>query len=296
MAKQNKKKPRRKTKRLEDSLAHPVEKTKPVTDFDSLLEHMKVNPLLYAGAAAFIALSILAGVIYRTSTEAKNQELATAYAKAMDTQDPAMREAQLEKIKDRKGALHPEIVYMLGEAAYEAQDYDKAEKTFKEVMNSYPDSKFAADAVEGLGYIAEEKGEFKQAITYYKKARDMAGYFASRRQSYNIGRAYESLGDYKSAIKAYQEQETSFPGSQVAANAEAALSRLKESQPDLFAEASSSETGNGPASKTPAAAKPAPATPAKPAEESAKAQQPSKPAKPAEKPAATPPAKDPAGN
>jgi tetratricopeptide (TPR) repeat protein len=222
-------------KRFEDSLTDTTPQAKPSTDLESILAHLKDNSLWYAGSVAFIAVAVLAGVLFRVGTTAAEQDAASAYARAIGEEDPEMRLSALQKLPDH-GSLASEITYMIGETAYEAGNHEKAQEAFEKVRTDYPSSAFVADALEGLGFIAEDAAEYERALAYYEEAANLEGTFASRRQPFNMGRVHEKLGNLEAAVEAYREQPLRFPESTIAANADAALSRLRAANPELFPE------------------------------------------------------------
>ncbi|MCC6489917.1 MAG: hypothetical protein IT364_20680, partial [Candidatus Hydrogenedentes bacterium] len=102
------------------------------------------------------------------------------------------------------------------------------------------------------------KADYDAAYGYYQEiTQKWPASFAARRQPLNRGRVDEQRGKLAEAIEAYREQTALFPDSQVAAQAQAALDRLGQEHPELFA----SESAAQPESATPV--EPA-ATPAEP--------------------------------
>ncbi len=268
-------------------------------DFTKLVEQVKANPVLYGAGVAFVVVCLLIGVFYRSGRAAGTRQEMTALARAVGNEDAALRTSELEPLAKGKGGLTAEAVYMLGESAYESQQYDKAKEAFERVRSEFPDSSYVPDAVEGLGYIEENAGQFDQAIaTYSEIVEKWPDTFTARRQQFNIGRCQESKKDLAAAVKAYQAQVEAFPGSTFEKEANQALDRLRASNPDLFpkteekAEAKPAEATplletTGGAAKEAALAAPAAETPA-PAPEAAKEAAPETPAPTSETPAPAP--------
>ena len=220
-------------------------------DLAALVEQIKENPVLYLGAFLFIVLCFLAGMIYRGYSKSVLRETNTAYAKAMDEQDPALRYDALKAIVDAGGNAESmaEIIYMTAETAYRVQKYDEAKALFERVRTESPEAAFVPDAVEGLGYIAEDQGDYDAAYGFYQEiTQTWPGSFTARRQPLNRGRVDEQRGKLAEAIEAYREQTALFPGAQVAKQAEAALDRLGKEHPELFAGAAEAqpEASNAP--------------------------------------------------
>lgn len=207
-------------------------------DLAELLADVKERPLMYGGIAAFLLVCLLAGFLWRASAVAKRKDVVTAYAQALDKQEPAERLAALEPLTDSIAKNSDEVVYMAAETAYKAGQYDKAKSSFERLRNEFKSSPFTPDAVEGLGYIAENSKDYDAAVGYYKEVQSTwSDSFAARRQPMNIARVEEQRGKLTEAIAAYNEQLQLFPGSSLAQEASAALTRLEKSNPELFPKA-----------------------------------------------------------
>ncbi|MBX7255493.1 MAG: tetratricopeptide repeat protein [Candidatus Hydrogenedentes bacterium] len=276
---------------------HKVEKS----DWAAFVEQVKENPALYAGAAVFIVVCFLLGVLYRGHSLSAKRELLTQYAEAQKEYEPAKLVAALEPLADGRGEIHAEITYMLGEAALRASEYDKAKQAFEKVRSQFPDSENVADAVEGLGFVAEQQNDPDAAIAYYREvSTKWPKSFAARKQSLNIGRVEEARGRFKEAMDAYKEVSLSFAGSHAASDAQAAIDRLAKEHPELAPPPAPAEAA--PAEGAPAAGEtptdvpklnltvPVSPTPEAPAA-STEAEMPAEPA-PAAPAAETPPAAD----
>jgi len=263
-------------KKAPDILDTPVRNT----DIEKFITKFKENPVLYCAAAGVVVVCIIAGFAFRTVSQSSSKAAMTKFAQAVETEDPALRATELESTA--KGPVAAEAVYMMGEAAFEAKDYDKAKAAFERVRKEFVSSPYVPDAVEGLGAIAENAGQFDQAIASYKEiVEKWPASFAKRRQQMNIARCQEAAGNLKDAIATYKAQAEEFPGSSLEKDAKAALDRLKASNPDLFPKEETKPADD--AAKTPDA---------KPADDAAKAPETAQPAeKPAEEKPAEPAAK-----
>jgi tetratricopeptide (TPR) repeat protein len=212
-------------------------------DFEALLDHVKENPLLYTVGAVFIVVCALAGVFYRLYSDDVERERTAEYARALDIEDPVEQSESLAKLALGNSALSAEILYLSGEMAFRGADAAKAEAAFARLRVDFPDYEFTPDAIEGLGYIEENAGNYVEAIAKYQEILDkFPDSFAGRRQSFNIGRTQEQVGEVQAAIDAYRDQLTTFPGSNVARRAQAALDRLRESNNELFSGIGTTDT------------------------------------------------------
>ncbi len=206
-------------------------------DFRALQKHVTENPLAYVGVVGFIVLCAVVALLYRLNTEFSNRDAAAVYAQALESDDAAERVIALDAALKDSGPYTPLALYMKGEAAYEEQDYEAAKSAFEQLREEYSDFEFVPDAVEGLGYILEDQGDLPRALTRYNEiAETWPESFAGRRQSLNIGRCQEKLGNMKEAVAAYREQLILFPGSSISVRAQIELNRLRSSNPELFEE------------------------------------------------------------
>jgi tetratricopeptide (TPR) repeat protein len=217
------------------TLKKTFEPEKVENDLLNLIAHIKENPLVYVAGVAFVFVCIIASVMYRAGIAENKVEAATAFARAMDSEDPILRAAALKGVADGGGEFGARACYMMAEAFYDAANYDEAQAAYERVRKDFASSPYVPDAIEGLGYLAENKGEVQAALALYKEIQDnYKESFTARRQDYNIGRCQEALGQVKEAVASYNQQVTAFPGSGVERQATTALERLKKTNPELF--------------------------------------------------------------
>ena len=259
-------------------------------DWQRLVESIREYPVLWGAGVLFVVVCLVAGLAYRVNTANRTLDATTQFARAVTTEDPALRTTELDQLSQR-GPLATDAVYMAGEAAYQAKDYAKAKAFFQRLRSDFPQSKFTPDAVEGLGFIAENEGDPDGALAAYNEVIEKwPGSVARRRQELNIARVQERKGNFKEAADAYKFHSENYPESVFMPEVDTALDRLKESHPELFpAEAAAEANANPPAAETPeAATAPAAEAPAA-APEAAPAPAPEAAAPAAETPAASPP-------
>jgi tetratricopeptide (TPR) repeat protein len=223
-------------------------------DWQRLVENIREYPVLWGAGVLFVVVCLVAGLAYRVTTANKVQNAATQFARAVTTEDAALRATELEQLSER-GPVAGDAVYLTGEAAYEAKDYAKAKACFQRLRGDFPQSKFVPDAVEGLGFIAENEGDLDGALAAYKEVIEKwPGSVARRRQEVNIGRVQERKGNFKEAVDALKAHSENYPESSFMPEVTVALERLKQDHPDLFpAEAEAAPAADAPAVETPAA-------------------------------------------
>ena len=195
-------------------------------EITSFWQSIQEKPWHYGIGTAVIVAAILITVGYQQHTAKAKQELYTTYVKALEAGEPAEQAKQLEAVA-AAGAASPEIVYMLGETALKAGEYDKAKAAFERLRQEFPDARHVPDAVEALGFIAQENEDYEGALKAYNEIIEKwPQSFAARRQPLNIARVREAQGDVAAAVQAYQDQTLQFPGSSVAQEAEAARAEV----------------------------------------------------------------------
>lgn len=232
------------------------------SEWEALGDWVKENPVLAAALTIATIVCIIAGLVYRGTSAAREQRATTQFARALAAEEPALRASQLAPLAEGSGRWAAEALYMMGESAYEAKDYAKAKEAFEKLRQAHADAPWTPDAVEGLGFIAENGDDYKGAEGIYEEVQSKwSNSFAAMRQDLNIGRCKEQLGDWAAALKSYEKQVSAFPDSSVSAKAQESLDRLKAAHPELFpkAEAPAPETAVPLAPQQGAAA--APATP-----------------------------------
>lgn len=196
----------------------------PRGDWHDLADRITENPMLYVGAVLFVIVAALAGWLIRVYQTTANQAFATEYARALEADDEAAVITALEPLANEK----EEALYLLAETAFAAGDFEKAKDAFNRMQTEYPKSPHTPDAVEGLGFIAENNGQYDEAKRLYQEVMDKwPQSFAAKRQQFNMGRCEEAAGNNEAAIEAYRAQTLAFPNSQVANRASSMMARLQ---------------------------------------------------------------------
>lgn len=201
----------------------------------NLVRHVQANPYQYLGSIGFIVAVLLFTGFYRLATESSSREMSTEFARAVLVEDPAERAAALATVSEKKNRLAPRALYLQGEALISALQYDDAVIAFTELRETYPDFEFVPDAVEGLGFVEEDRGNTRAALAMYQEVLEKwPDTPAGRRQPLNIARCMEETGDFAAAIQSYRDQLTVFPGSVVAFESQQRLTELRGTHPALF--------------------------------------------------------------
>ena len=208
----------------------------PPSDLQRLAQHMQDRPWHYVLGAACVLLAVLLALMFQAQKKITLRNQLSTYASAFEAEKPEEQLALLkEAVTDKQDLWTAEIIYMQGEKAIEAQQYDDARRAFERIRADFSDSAFAPRAVEGLAWLAENSKKFDEALEGYKEVEaKWAESFTGRCQQFNIARVLEKKELFKEAVEAYQAQCDAFPGSSLAMQAEATISKIKDEHPDLF--------------------------------------------------------------
>ena len=214
----------------------PLElESKPQGDLEALAEHIKSHPVQYLLSVGFIVLCGIVSYFYQIQNTMTERKSASGFSSALDIEDPRERAETLAAFTATPSKFTPDGLYVQGESYFRVQDFSNAAIAFERLRAEYPDFRFVPDAVEGLGFIEEESGNFDGALARYREILEKwPDSFAGYRQPYNIGRCEESIGNVNEAIAAYQRQVNLFPNSNVSSRAQHALHTLERKHPDLF--------------------------------------------------------------
>ncbi len=79
---------------------------------------------------------------------------------------------------------------------------DKAITYFEKAVKEDP---LYSEALNNLGYAFEKKGDFQNAISFYKRALSNPLYPTAEKAYINMGNSYYALANYEAALQAYRE-------------------------------------------------------------------------------------------
>jgi tetratricopeptide (TPR) repeat protein len=230
--------PRKKKNEVE----HLLIREEPETEWQKVLAHLEDNYKLYIAGTVFLILCIAIGALIKGAAVLQERQRTTSYAEAVLVEDPSERLAKYVEVMDSLGNWTPEALYRMGETAIEAEDFAKAEEAFQKLVEEYADSQYVPNAVDGLAFVAWNKGDLEGALKGFQQvAQDWPAEFVGRIKHYDIGRVLEEMDRIEEAIAAYKKQVALFADSAVARKSQAALDALKEKHPEFFPE----EEGEG---------------------------------------------------
>lgn len=204
------------------SIKDPVNPAKP-EEKPSLSE--RLNDFLRANRVALFAVAalIVVGVVGLGVSSAINQSKLKSSTEALEKLESRFEEwAQAEEaaratlsaellteadaLIARYGKLYAGLRagFMKARLHFATNDYAAAEAAYAAVAAAGPKSHLAPVALANAAAMAEEKGDREKAIAYLREAE--AKYPkapGAARNTFNIGRLYEGMKDYKAAMSAY---------------------------------------------------------------------------------------------
>ncbi len=168
----------------------------------------------------FIAIVTIAWFYYGKGREKKASYLfyqsKQFYQSSMTSQsaDKPIEEryqAALEKFEDitkrysgTSSAI--ESVLYIGDCYYHLKKYDPAIDYYTQFINkARKDNYLRSFAFEGLGYCYEGKGDYEQALSYFKKSVNEGTKHVHDLTYLNIARCYEALNDKANALEFYKK-------------------------------------------------------------------------------------------
>ncbi len=218
-------------------MEHVLITDNPKTEWEKALAHLEENYKLYIAGVVFVLLCMVIGALIRMSSVLNEREAMTLYAEAALVEDAAERLEKYRAVEKKAGRWTPEVLYMMGETAIEAGQYDTARETFERVVNQHADSEYALPAADGLAFLAWNRGDLEEALAGFQRIVDQSpGAFIARKKHFEIGQVLEELERYEEAGAAYRKQMEVFPDSMIAQRASQALDALRAKYPDLFPE------------------------------------------------------------
>jgi len=124
-------------------------------------------------------------------------------------------------------ATNDKYLFDSGVIYYNMGYYNEAINTFAQLVNDYPESKYADDAQYYIGYINEKKlGYYIQALLEYQELINnyLDSPYADDAQL-GIGNCYYATYDYSHAIEAYQKVIDNYPQSSLLALAQYSIAQ-----------------------------------------------------------------------
>ncbi len=217
------------------NLHHPTDEV--LSPIEASAKAIKDNPIQFAACIAVFIAVLIGTQLFNLNSRLTSEVQASAYARALDIEDPQGKVDALSAITSGKTRYAAEALFMKGLTAIETEEYDTAKSTLSRLREEHPDFEFTPAGVEGIGTIHEIQGEFTEAIAVYTDIQaTWPDSFAALRQPFNIGRCYEGSDNPEEAITAYQNQIQAFPNSNVAAHAQQRLDLIYASNPEMDAE------------------------------------------------------------
>ncbi|MBI3830118.1 MAG: tetratricopeptide repeat protein [Planctomycetes bacterium] len=128
------------------------------------------------------------------------------YARALENADLFLKENR-PKLGQKDAppalpALFESVLYYAGDSAYALKKYDAARSYWDALNKDFANSKLRADAAEGLGWIAFEKGEFEAAQAQFGLTAAAPNHEKAASSQLMLARCLDELGKSADALAA----------------------------------------------------------------------------------------------
>jgi tetratricopeptide (TPR) repeat protein len=172
-------------------------------------------------------------VLFFTAMNKYNSSEKQAESKdAAPSQDESSRQA-LEEF-NKITAQYPDTsagksaLFYAGACSYDLKKDEDALSRYQEFLKKTADEQnyLRPAAYEGIGYIYERKGDYKQAIEWFEKQKSAAGDSLAMMAPLNLARCYAALGEKEKACAAYKEFTEKYPSSSFSEAAKTGVSEF----------------------------------------------------------------------
>ncbi len=135
-----------------------------------------------------------------------------------------------DQIANQPATLTADQTYLAAASYYGLQNYDKAETTFQQVVDRYPDSYWGDNSYYNLTHIYMMRNEYEKTISTIEKA--ITAYPVSDNSFvfyYRLGGLYSQLGDYEKTRAMYEIALTKYVDQGILeSNAATTLTQMEE--------------------------------------------------------------------
>lgn len=202
-----------------------------LTTADKIIGWAKANTKsVIVGCCIFFGVVLLvSGYAYvrqHNASEAENMlaQALASYQSEIETKDGAAAlaasrsafDALLSSYGDYASGRLGTVIY--GHICLAGQAYDDAIGEYKKALTYYgADSSLHNVILNGLGAAYQQKGDYLQAVVYFKQLADGSSPVLKDVALFNLGRLYSQLGKPEESQKVYQQLSSEFPQSMYAA-------------------------------------------------------------------------------
>jgi tetratricopeptide (TPR) repeat protein len=181
--------------------------------------------LIVGGCVILVVAALLSIFSYHRqaraeAAEARLGQVLAKYQTAVDAKDPV---AALEEVRgdlDELSASYGNtpagrlsaVIY--GNICIAGLDYDDAVTQYEKSLNHFgPTSSLGNVILNGLATAYQQKGDYNQAVSYFKQVADGTGTVLKDAALFNLGRLYGQLGQAEDSQQAYDRLAADFPQS-----------------------------------------------------------------------------------
>ena len=217
-------------------------------------DYIRKHLVLFKKATIFLLAVVLIIVGFSLYSQKMNERAEVQFIKAMeyyrepkveDKEQKEKTEVEKEKYEEVLGGLQlildryprsssaSEALFYLGNSYYQLGDYEKAIEAFGNYVDKYPRKEFAPMVLVSLGNSYEQKGQYKEALQAYEKLiNKYRNSFLIARAHLDMGSCYEELGEREKAEEAYQKILDFYPQSIWVEDARWRIERVKNEEKD----------------------------------------------------------------
>ncbi len=110
-------------------------------------------------------------------------------------------------------SLRGEALLQKGELLLSSGKESQTRELLEQVLVQFPDSEFEKQAARRIADLLKEKGQYAEAIAYFKRAKTGDAYEPNAQIQFEIGECYEALGEFESALEEFLRIAALYPKS-----------------------------------------------------------------------------------
>jgi len=213
------------------------------------LQHFVEQNIRQVAAVGLIIVVLAGGIGFWKYTKAQAEEASYALLftamnqynssdKPAGSKDaaPANDENSRQALQEFKkiAAQYPDTtagkaaLFYAGACSYDLKKDEDARSLYQEFLEKTAGEQnyLRPSAYEGIGYVYERKGDYKQAIEWFEKQKNDASDSLNMMAPLNLARCYAAIGEREKACTSYKEFTEKYPSSSFAEAAKTGVSEF----------------------------------------------------------------------